>query len=91
MRPPSGNLLGTRLVLNNSSRFSVGPMKAGLDHALRHRHLRAVRFRYFSSIAIQIGGIGALAPSRSPIWRASACARWRPGRWPTSCRPALRE
>ena len=61
-----GNLLGTRLVLNEFIAFQqLGPMKAHLDpHSFTIATYALCGFANFSSIAIQIGGIGALAPSR---------------------------
>jgi len=61
-----GNLLGTRLVLNEFIAFqALGPMKAGLDpRSFTIATYALCGFANFSSIAIQIGGIGALAPSR---------------------------
>lgn len=61
-----GNLLGTRLVLNEFVAFlQLGPMKAQLDQKSFVIATYALcGFANFSSIAIQIGGIGALAPSR---------------------------
>jgi CNT family concentrative nucleoside transporter len=61
-----GNLLGTRLVLNEFVAFlQLGPMKSQLDHRSFVIATYALcGFANFSSIAIQIGGIGALAPSR---------------------------
>jgi len=61
-----GNLLGTRLVLNEFIAFqALGPMKAGLDpRSFVIATYALCGFANFSSIAIQIGGIGALAPSR---------------------------
>ena len=61
-----GNLLGTRLVLNEFVAFTqLGPMK---DHLHPRSFVIATYalcgFANFSSIAIQIGGIGALAPGR---------------------------
>ncbi len=45
--PTIGNLLGTRMVLNEFVAYSqLGPLKASLDPQLvHHRHLRAVRVR----------------------------------------------
>src|SRR3954467_10534627 len=61
-----GNLLGTRLALNEFVAYSkLGPMQATLDpksFTIATFPLRG--FPNFSSIGIQIGGIGALAPSR---------------------------
>jgi CNT family concentrative nucleoside transporter len=61
-----GNLLGTRLVLNEFVAFlDLGPMKAQLDpRSFVIATYALCGFANFSSIAIQIGGIGALAPSR---------------------------
>jgi CNT family concentrative nucleoside transporter len=61
-----GNLLGTRLVLNEFVAFlQLGPMKAGLDlKSFTIATYALCGFANLSSIAIQIGGIGALAPSR---------------------------
>ncbi len=61
-----GNLLGTRLVLNEFIAFQqLGPMRAQLDpHSFTIATYALCGFANFSSIAIQIGGIGALAPSR---------------------------
>ena len=61
-----GNLLGTRLVLNEFVAFlQLGPMKAGLEpKSFVIATYALCGFANFSSIAIQIGGIGALAPNR---------------------------
>jgi CNT family concentrative nucleoside transporter len=61
-----GNLLGTRLVLNEFVAFlQLGPMKAQLDpKSFVIATYALCGFANFSSIAIQIGGIGALAPNR---------------------------
>ncbi len=61
-----GNLLGTRLVLNEFVAFmELGPMKAQLDpRSFVIATYALCGFANFSSIAIQIGGIGALAPNR---------------------------
>jgi len=61
-----GNLLGTRLVLNEFIAFQqLGPMKASLDpRSFTIATYALCGFANFSSIAIQIGGIGGLAPSR---------------------------
>ncbi len=63
-----GNLLGTRLVLNEFVAFQeLGPLKASLDpRSFLIATYALCGFANFSSIAIQIGGIGALAPSRKP-------------------------
>jgi concentrative nucleoside transporter, CNT family len=61
-----GDLLGTRLVLNEFVAFlKLGPMKGTLDpRSFIIATYALCGFANFSSIAIQIGGIGALAPSR---------------------------
>jgi concentrative nucleoside transporter, CNT family len=61
-----GNLLGTRLVLNEFVSFlQLGPMKSQLDpRSFVIATYALCGFANFSSIAIQIGGIGALAPNR---------------------------
>jgi len=61
-----GDLLGTRLVLNEFVAFlKLGPMRASLDpRSFTIATYALCGFANFSSIAIQIGGIGALAPNR---------------------------
>jgi CNT family concentrative nucleoside transporter len=61
-----GNLLGTRLVLNEFVAFQeLGPLKPSLDpHSFTIATYALCGFANLSSIAIQIGGIGGLAPSR---------------------------
>jgi concentrative nucleoside transporter, CNT family len=61
-----GDLLGTRLVLNEFVAFAkLGPMQASLDpKSFVIATYALCGFANLSSIAIQIGGIGALAPSR---------------------------
>jgi len=61
-----GNLLGTRLVLNEFIAFQqLGPMQKQLDpRSFTIATYALCGFANFSSIAIQIGGIGALAPTR---------------------------
>lgn len=61
-----GNLLGTRLVLNEFVAFlQLGPMRASLDpRSFVIATYALCGFANFSSIAIQVGGIGALAPNR---------------------------
>ncbi len=61
-----GNLLGIRMVLNELVAFSyLGPMKAALDpRSFTIATFALCGFANFSSIGIQIGGIGALAPNR---------------------------
>ncbi len=61
-----GNLLGTRLVLNEFVAFlQLGDLKNALDpRSFVISTYALCGFANFSSIAIQVGGIGALAPSR---------------------------
>ena len=61
-----GNLLGTRMVMNELVAFSqLGPMKAVLDpRSFTIATFALCGFANFSSIGIQIGGIGALAPNK---------------------------
>jgi concentrative nucleoside transporter, CNT family len=61
-----GNLLGTRLVLNELVAFSqLGPMKASLDpRSFVIATFALCGFANLCSIGIQIGGIGSLAPER---------------------------
>jgi concentrative nucleoside transporter, CNT family len=64
--PTIGNLLGTRTALNELLAYSqLGPMKATLDpRSFTIATFALCGFANFSSIGIQIGGIGALAPTR---------------------------
>ena len=61
-----GNLLGTRLVLNEFVAYlQLGPLKSQLEpRSFTIATYALCGFANFTSIAIQIGGIGALAPSR---------------------------
>jgi concentrative nucleoside transporter, CNT family len=61
-----GNLLGLRMVTNELIAFQrLGPMKAALDpRSFTIATFALCGFANFSSIGIQIGGIGALAPNR---------------------------
>ncbi len=61
-----GNLLGTRMVVNELVAFSMlGPMKSVLDpRSFTIATFALCGFANFSSIGIQIGGIGALAPNK---------------------------
>jgi len=61
-----GNLLGTRLVTNEFVAFvDLGKIKGSLDpKSFIIATYALCGFANFSSIAIQIGGIGGLAPSR---------------------------
>ncbi len=61
-----GGLLGTRAVLNEFIAFSqLGPLKATLDpRSFVIASFALAGFANISSVGIQIGGIGALAPTR---------------------------
>jgi CNT family concentrative nucleoside transporter len=61
-----GNLLGTRMVLNEFVAYSqLGPLQTTLDpKSFTIATFALCGFANFSSIGIQIGGIGALAPER---------------------------
>ncbi|MGB0036582.1 MAG: nucleoside transporter C-terminal domain-containing protein, partial [Candidatus Acidiferrales bacterium] len=61
-----GNLLGVRMVTNELIAFQrLGPMKAALDpRSFTIATFALCGFANFSSIGIQIGGIGALAPNK---------------------------
>jgi len=64
--PTIGNLLGTRMALNEFVAYAqLGPLKSSLDPKSFIICTYALcGFANFSSIGIQIGGIGALAPNR---------------------------
>lgn len=64
--PVIGNLLGTRMVLNELVAFSMlGPQRAVLDpRSFTIATFALCGFANLSSIGIQIGGIGALAPNK---------------------------
>jgi CNT family concentrative nucleoside transporter len=61
-----GGLLGTRTVLNEFIAFSeLGPLKSTLDpRSFVIASFALAGFANFSSVGIQIGGIGALVPER---------------------------
>jgi CNT family concentrative nucleoside transporter len=61
-----GNLLGTRMVINEFVAFSqLGPMQSQLSaRTFTIATFALCGFANFSSIGIQIGGIGALAPEQ---------------------------
>jgi CNT family concentrative nucleoside transporter len=61
-----GNLLGTRMVLNELVAFSMlGPQRAMLDpRSFTIATFALCGFANLSSIGIQLGGIGALAPNK---------------------------
>jgi len=64
--PAIGNLLGTRMALNELVAFSMlGPQRAVLDpRSFTIATFALCGFANLSSIGIQIGGIGALAPNK---------------------------
>jgi CNT family concentrative nucleoside transporter len=64
--PTIGNLLGTRMALNEFVAYSqLGALKPQLDpRSFTIATFALCGFANFSSIGIQIGGIGALAPER---------------------------
>lgn len=64
--PSIGNLLGLRMVANELVAYQqLGPMKAALDpRSFTIATFALCGFANLGSIGIQIGGIGALAPSR---------------------------
>jgi CNT family concentrative nucleoside transporter len=61
-----GSLLGTRMVLNEFIAYAqLGPMKGQLDpRSFTIASFALAGFANFSSVGIQLGGIGALAPDR---------------------------
>jgi CNT family concentrative nucleoside transporter len=61
-----GSLLGTRMVLNEFIAYAqLGPMKDTLDpRSFTIASFALAGFANFSSVGIQLGGIGALAPER---------------------------
>jgi concentrative nucleoside transporter, CNT family len=64
--PVIGNLLGTRMSINEVVAFAkLGQLKASLDpRSFTIATFALCGFANFSSIGIQIGGIGALAPEQ---------------------------
>ena len=61
-----GGLLGTRAVLNEFIAFAqLGPLKASLDpRSFTIASFALAGFANIGSVGIQLGGIGALAPTR---------------------------
>jgi CNT family concentrative nucleoside transporter len=61
-----GSLLGTRMVLNEFIAYAqLGPMREALDpRSFTIASFALAGFANFSSVGIQLGGIGALAPER---------------------------
>jgi CNT family concentrative nucleoside transporter len=64
--PVIGSLLGTRMALNEVIAFSqLGPQRAALDpRSFTIATFALCGFANLSSIGVQIGGIGALAPNK---------------------------
>jgi CNT family concentrative nucleoside transporter len=64
--PAIGNLLGTRMSINEVVAFTkLGQMRSALDpRSFTIATFALCGFANFSSIGIQIGGIGALAPEQ---------------------------
>lgn len=64
-----GNLLGTRMVINELYAYTLlGAQKAALDpRSFTIATFALCGFANFSSIGIQIGGIGALAPNKRNV------------------------
>ena len=64
-----GNLLGSRMVINELYAYTLlGAQKAALDpRSFTIATFALCGFANFSSIGIQIGGIGALAPSKRNV------------------------
>ena len=91
-RPRIGNLLGTRLVLNEFVAFlQLGPLKA---HSIRARSpsppTRCAASPTSARSPFRSAASARWRPTASPTWRGSGCGPWWPARWPTSCRPASR-
>jgi concentrative nucleoside transporter, CNT family len=61
-----GSLLGTRMVLNEFIAYAqLGPLRPALDpRSFTIASFALAGFANFSSVGIQLGGIGALAPNR---------------------------
>jgi CNT family concentrative nucleoside transporter len=61
-----GSLLGTRMVLNEFIAYAqLGPLRPALDpRSFTIASFALAGFANFSSVGIQLGGIGALAPGR---------------------------
>ena len=88
-----GGLLGTRTVLNELIAFQeLGKLRR--DHLIDRSFVIAsfalCGFANFSSIGIQLGGIGALARSAGMTWHGLASRLCWPEPWPTFSRPASR-
>ena len=63
--------MGTKVVVNEFVAFSMlGPLKGHIaDRSFTIATFALCGFANFSSIGIQIGGIGALPPRESRTWR----------------------
>jgi CNT family concentrative nucleoside transporter len=86
-----GNLLGTRLVLNELIAYTqLGPLKESLDpRSFVIATFALCGFANLSSIAIQIGGIGSLPRIENMIRRGWVSARSQPGASRIFCRLVL--
>ena len=88
-----GGLLGTRTVLNELIAFQeLGKLNAEgqlLTRSFTIASFALCGFANFSSIGIQLGGIGALAPSAGTTWRGWVFVLYWPERWPIFSRLAL--
>ncbi len=75
--PLIGNLLGTRMVVNEVVAFQqLGGYKGQIDpRSFTIATFALCGFANFSSIGIQIGGIGALAPERRGDWKEKVSCR----------------
>jgi CNT family concentrative nucleoside transporter len=83
--PRIGNLLGTHGAERVRRASQLGQMKATPDpKSFTIATFALCGFANFSSIGMQIGGIGGLAPNRRHDLARLACARCSPGRSPTS-------
>ena len=79
-----GEVLGERIVLNEFIGYlSLSKQQASLDpRSFTLATYALCGFANFSSIAIQIGGIGALAPTAERTWRGLGYGRWWADFWP---------
>ena len=87
-----GGLLGTRTVLNELIAFQeLGKLQNQLlERSFVIASFALCGFANFSSIGIQLGGIGALAPSGGTTWHDLASTPSWPGPWPTFFRRVSR-
>ena len=78
-----GQALGKRIVFTEFIGYmEITSLKETLDpRSFTLATFAICGFANFASIAIQIGGIGSLAPSAERIWRAWAYAQWPGAFW----------